>query len=126
MQNVEVFKQKKIKAVEDNCENKQNVVPTDEITQKRNFKGAALVGKKRIGKISKPRLYNEDYTKLGLIFSGDERNPFPNCLVCGDVLANESMVPYKLQRHFTSKHNCKSRKELSKSIKKYLHYSSRK
>uniref|UniRef100_A0A0L8HYE7 HAT C-terminal dimerisation domain-containing protein n=1 Tax=Octopus bimaculoides TaxID=37653 RepID=A0A0L8HYE7_OCTBM len=39
----------------------------------------------------KPRLYNKDYTKLGFTFSGNEKNPRPLCLVCGDILANESM-----------------------------------
>ncbi len=89
----------KSKAIEDN---QQNVVPTDEITQESNTEGSALVDKKRIGIIFKPHLYNEDYMKLGFTFSGDERTPCPQCLVCGDVLATESMVPHKWQCHFTS------------------------
>ena len=73
--------------------------------------------------MSKCRLFKEDYMKLGFTFSGDERNPCTECLVCGDVLANESMVPNTLNRHFTSKHNNLSGKpleyfkKLSKSIK---------
>ena len=62
--------------------------------------------------------------KLGFTFSGNENNPCPLCLVCGDKLSNESIVPNKLKRHFTSKHDHLSEKpvknfiQLSKSLKK--------
>ena len=56
-------------------------------------------------KIEKPRLYNSKYLKLGLTFAGSESNPRPQCLVCGDILANESVVSNKLKRHFSTKHN---------------------
>ena len=62
--------------------------------------------------------------KLGFTFSGNKNNPCPLCLVCGDKLLNESMVPNKLKRHFTSKHGYLSEKpveyfiQLSKSLKK--------
>lgn len=100
------FLVKKRKADEDNCESQHNeVVPTNEITQESNVESSELLAKKCVGKSSKPRLYSEEYMKLGFTFSGDKINPRPQCLVCGDVLANESMVPNKLKRHFTSKHN---------------------
>ena len=75
-------------------------------------------------KVCKPRLYTEDYMKLGFTFSSNENNPCPLCLVCGDKLSNESMVPNKLKRHFISKHGHLSEKpveyfiQLSKSLKK--------
>ena len=74
--------------------------------------------------MSKCRLFKEDYMKLGFTFSGDERNPCPECLVCGDVLANESMVPNTLNRHFTSKHNNLSGKPLEyfKKLSKSINY----
>ena len=74
--------------------------------------------------LGKPGLYSEDYMKLGFTLSGNENNPCPLCLVCGDKLSNESMVPNKLKRHFTSKHGHLSEKpveyfiQLSKSLKK--------
>ena len=34
-------------------------------------------------------------------------------LVCGEKMANESMVPNKLQRHFTTKHSCLQDKDLN-------------
>ena len=75
-------------------------------------------------KVCKTHLYSEDYMKLGFTFSGNKNNPCPLCLVCGDKLLNESMVPNKLKRHFTSKHSHLSEKpveyfiQLSKSLKK--------
>ena len=75
-------------------------------------------------KVCKPCLYSEDYMKLGFTFFDDENNPCPLCLVCGDKLSNENMVPNKPKRHFTSKHGHLSEKpveyfiQLSKSLKK--------
>ena len=75
-------------------------------------------------KVCKPRLYSEDYMKLGFAFSGNENNPCPLCLFCGDKLSNESMVPNKLKRYFTSKRGHLSEKpveyfiQLSKFLKK--------
>ena len=75
-------------------------------------------------KIEKPRLYNSEYLKFGFIFAGSESNPRPQCSVCVDILANETMVPNKLKRHFSTKHNNSLTKpveyfvKLTKSIKK--------
>ena len=114
----------KRKGAEDAVCDAQNLTAVEETTQKSTVGRPALVGKKCTGKISKPRLYKKDYMKLGFTFSGNENNPCPQCLVCGDILANESMVPNKLQRHFSLKHSNLSTKpveyfiELSKSRKK--------
>ena len=81
------------------------------------------VRKTCIRKIWKPCLYSEDYIKLDFTFSGNVNNPCFLCLVCGDKLGNESMVPNKLKRHFTSKYGHLSEKpveyfiQLSNSIK---------
>ncbi|GFT57355.1 SCAN domain-containing protein 3 [Nephila pilipes] len=47
---------------------------------------------------------NEDYTKYGFSWCGDETAPRPQCIICGDQLSNESMVPSKLKRHLYSSH----------------------
>ena len=50
------------------------------------------------------RQYDEDYLNMGFFWCGQKNNPIPQCVVCGKKLSNESMVPSKLNRHFTSKH----------------------
>ncbi|XP_029443020.1 zinc finger BED domain-containing protein 5-like [Rhinatrema bivittatum] len=114
---------KKRQYEEDVCD-EQNVSTIEKTTQESTVEQSVLTSKKCKGKVSTPRLYNADYIKLGFTFSGNENNPCPQCLVCGMILANESMVPNKLKRHFTSRHSHLSEKpveyfiELSKSIKK--------
>ena len=50
------------------------------------------------------RKYSEDFIKLGFtcILINDE--PRPQCVVCSEVLANESLKAGKLQRHIKAKH----------------------
>lgn len=50
------------------------------------------------------RKYSPDYLKYGFVFSGTEEEPFPQCVICFDILANESMKPSKLERHLSTKH----------------------
>lgn len=50
------------------------------------------------------RKYNPDYLKYGFVFSGMEDEPLPQCVICFEILANESMKPSKLERHLTTKH----------------------
>uniref|UniRef100_A0A2P2IFH6 Protein FAM200B-like n=1 Tax=Hirondellea gigas TaxID=1518452 RepID=A0A2P2IFH6_9CRUS len=115
---------KKRKAGENAVDNKQNVAAIVETTHESAVEWSALVSKKCTGKISKPRLYNKDYMKLGFTFSGNENNRCPQFLVCDDILANKSMVPNKLKHHFNLKHSHWSEKSVQyfihlwKSIKK--------
>ena len=48
--------------------------------------------------------YSEEFIKLGFtcILINDE--PRPQCVVCSEVLANESLKAGKLQRHIKAKH----------------------
>lgn len=50
------------------------------------------------------RNYDSNYIKFGFIWSGEEKGPRPQCVVCGKVLSNESMKPSHLKRHLTTKH----------------------
>ncbi|KAL7646078.1 UNVERIFIED_CONTAM: hypothetical protein RMT77_002979 [Armadillidium vulgare] len=59
------------------------------------------------------RQYCDVYLKFGFSWSGDVNRPSPLCVVCGEKLSNESMVPSNLQRHFTSKHSSLQDKELN-------------
>jgi zinc finger BED domain-containing protein 5/7/8/9 len=48
---------------------------------------------------------HEDYLKMGFSCTGDTDNPRPWCVVCGEKLSNEAMVPSKLKRHLFTKHS---------------------
>ncbi|XP_064416286.1 zinc finger BED domain-containing protein 5-like [Latimeria chalumnae] len=50
------------------------------------------------------RKYDEAYLQLGFTQSGSNDAPRPQCVVCGEVLANDSMRPCKLRRHLETKH----------------------
>ena len=45
------------------------------------------------------------YLKMVFTWNEDEQDPRPRCIICYDQLANESMRPNKLLRHFESKHS---------------------
>ena len=57
------------------------------------------------------RKYHESYVSYGFIYCGDESCPIPKCLVCGETLGNNSMVPSKLLRHLTTKHPSVAQKD---------------
>lgn len=50
------------------------------------------------------RLYTDDYLKFGFHWTGDTQIPSPLCVVCGQTLSNEAMVPSKMKRHLTTNH----------------------
>ena len=53
----------------------------------------------------KCRYYNESYMDIGFIWCGRKDEPIPECIVCGKMLTNESMVPSRLKRHFIKRHS---------------------
>ncbi|XP_003369628.1 zinc finger protein [Trichinella spiralis] len=50
------------------------------------------------------RKYDIDYLKFGFTWNGDHKDPHPLCVICYEILANESMWPNKLLRHIETKH----------------------
>jgi hypothetical protein len=62
---------------------------------------------------AKIRQYCDEYMKYGFSFIGDEDCPKPQCVVCGEVLANGSMKPSLLLRHLQTKHMNYKNKERS-------------
>ena len=50
------------------------------------------------------RKYDQSYLSFGFSWTGTEGEPRPQCVMCGDVLSNESMKPAHLKRHLITKH----------------------
>ena len=50
------------------------------------------------------RKYNAEYIRYGFTWCDNEEAPKPQCVVCGEQLANHAMVPSKLIRHLKTKH----------------------
>ncbi|KRX34142.1 Zinc finger BED domain-containing protein 5 [Trichinella murrelli] len=48
--------------------------------------------------------YDIDFLKFGFTWNGDHKDPPPLCVICYEILANESMRPNKLLRHIKTKH----------------------
>jgi hypothetical protein len=48
--------------------------------------------------------YYSDYFRIGFWWNGDEEGARPQCIICCDVLANESRRPNKSRRHTETKH----------------------
>lgn len=51
------------------------------------------------------RKYADNYLSFGFFRTGNEEEPLPLCVVCGEKLSNSSMVPSKLNRHLITNHN---------------------
>ncbi len=52
----------------------------------------------------KRRKYQEEFIKYGFTCSTVNNIDFPQCVICSEVLAHESMKPGKMQRHLETKH----------------------
>jgi len=48
---------------------------------------------------SKKRKYSDSYIGFGFTWIGDAESPNPQCVVCGEVLANSSLKPSYMVRH---------------------------
>lgn len=76
-----------------------------EFTELTTSSGQNNIGRAKIPKKAKPvRKYNTDYLKYGFMCTGTDDDPLPQCVICFEVLANESMKPSKLERHLSTKH----------------------
>lgn len=80
-----------------------------------NSKGETGVKRQIRGAASRhiSRRYNDSYLGLGFTWVGDVERPIPECIVCGDKLSNEAMVPSKLKHHFRTKHGQLSDKHVN-------------
>jgi hypothetical protein len=54
--------------------------------------------------------YDTSHIKFGFVATNDDVEPKPQCVICGDVLANDAMMPPKQKRHLNTKHKQMSSK----------------
>ena len=52
----------------------------------------------------KLRKYDPDYISFGFTCEFRNGEDSPQCVICGKILANESMLPNKLKRHLSTSH----------------------
>jgi hypothetical protein len=64
------------------------------------------VGSGTAGKFSsrKKIKYQETFLEHGFTYSTVDGEQRPQCLICSELLANDSMKPVKLKRHMDTKH----------------------
>ncbi|KAI6647160.1 Zinc finger BED domain-containing protein 5-like [Oopsacas minuta] len=55
--------------------------------------------------VSRERPYHDKFIELGFFYVTDRGVQKPQCVICYEVLSNESMKHNKLQRHLSSKHS---------------------
>lgn len=56
------------------------------------------------------RKYDKEYIKYGFSYIEFKSGQKPQCVVCSEVLAQESMKPSKMKRHLETKHSaCKDK-----------------
>ncbi|CAF4947251.1 unnamed protein product [Pieris macdunnoughi] len=72
------------------------------------------------------RKYDPEYLKLGFTWNHDTTDPRPQCVICYEILANESMRPSKLRRHLETKHSHSINKPVDFFQKKLLEMKSSK
>ena len=61
------------------------------------------------------RKYDSSYIQFGFVATNDGGVQKPQCVIYGDVLANDSMKPSNLKRHLNTKH-----KEMSSKSKEFF------
>ena len=86
----------------------QNSATTDSERNKRQTPSSSH------GQISKKkRKYDPQYLLYGFTITGDETAPDAICIICNAILANSSLAPAKLRRHFETNHSAYKGKDVS-------------
>lgn len=54
---------------------------------------------------SKKRKYSDSYIAFGFTWIGDAESPNPQCVICGEILANNSLKPSYMVWHLQRRHS---------------------
>ena len=64
------------------------------------------------------RHYQKEFLKYGFTCQVKGNLDHPQCVICGDVLANESLKPVKLKRHLETRHPEEATKQMTFFLRK--------
>lgn len=64
------------------------------------------------------RKYDPEYINLGFTFTNVNDEPRPQCVICLEILSNQSMKPSLLKRHFNTKHSTLQNKSKDYFVRK--------
>ena len=90
----------------------ENVESADEVEQMSNIGNTKHSSDKSasVSTSRRKRKYNQTFIQYGFTFITENDEQRPLCLLCNEVLANESLIPTKLKRHLDTKHDSYSNK----------------
>ena len=90
----------------------ENVESADEVQQMSNIGNTKHSSDKSasVSTSRRKRKYNQTFIQYGFTFITENDEQRPLCLLCNEVLANESLKPTKLKRHLDTKHDSYSNK----------------
>ena len=93
----------------------ENVESADEVEQMSNIGNAKHSSDKSasVSTSRRKRKYNQTFVQYGFTFITENDKQRPLCLLCNEVLANESLKPTKLKRHLDTKHDSYSNKPVT-------------
>jgi len=97
-----VVKRKRLSSSEEHSENR---------TSDSSGSSATMLLTQRCSSSGAARRYQESYLSFGFTYTETGNRELPVCVVCGEKLSNECMVPSKLNRHLTTKHSHLEKKD---------------
>ena len=93
----------------------ENVKSADEVEQMSNISNTKHSSDKSasVSTSRRKRKYNQTFVQYGFTFITENYEQRPMCLLCNEVLANESLKPTKLKRHLDTKHDSYSNRPVA-------------
>ena len=93
----------------------ENIESADEVEQMSNIGNTKHSSDKSasVSRSRRKRKYNLTFVQYGFTFITENDEQRPMCLLCNEVLANESLIPMKLKRHLDTKHDSYSNRPVT-------------